>query len=332
MTNQELTSVECMDMEGVKSHNDTLVSVYCATYNHVTFIRQCLEGFVMQKTSFPFEVLIHDDASTDGTQDIVREYAARYPDIIKPIYQKENQFSRGVKIYLTYVFPRVKGKYIAMCEGDDYWTDPYKLQKQVDFLESHPDYVMCSSRFDKYWQESGLLEEDPDKKFKGADYDLQNLIGGKWLTQTLTVMYRRSALDLKRYEQYGMSLDMILFYELLKHGKGYCFPEVMGVYRYHEGGVWSEVSQNHRRLIEFKARLAIYRVEQNEMAARFILYQFAKAMSRMWMLQQWRLMMNVWGILKKHYGRGFVAKLMFDKLVLNKNVEWKKISGIKMVS
>lgn len=321
-----------MDMEGVKSHNDTLVSVYCATYNHVTFIRQCLEGFVMQKTSFPFEVLIHDDASTDGTQDIVREYAARYPDIIKPIYQKENQFSRGVKIYLTYVFPRVKGKYIAMCEGDDYWTDPYKLQKQVDFLESHPDYVMCSSRFDKYWQESGLLEEDPDKKFKGADYDLQNLIGGKWLTQTLTVMYRRSALDLKRYEQYGMSLDMILFYELLKHGKGYCFPEVMGVYRYHDGGVWSEVSQNRRRLTEFKARLAIYRVEQNGMAARFILYQFAKAMSRMWMLQQWRLMMNVWGILKKHYGRGFVAKLMFDKLVLNKNVEWKKISGIKMVS
>ena len=332
MTNQELTSVECMDMEGVKSHNDTLVSVYCATYNHVPFIRQCLEGFVMQKTSFPFEVLIHDDASTDGTQDIVREYAARYPDIIKPIYQKENQFSRGVKIYLTYVYPRVKGKYIAMCEGDDYWTDPYKLQKQVDFLESHPDYVMCSSRFDKYWQESGLLEEDPDKKFKGADYDLQNLIGGKWLTQTLTVMYRRSALDLKRYEQYGMSLDMILFYELLKHGKGYCFPEVMGVYRYHDGGVWSEVSQNRRRLTEFKARLAIYRVEQNEMAARFILYQFAKAMSRMWMLRQWRLMMNVWRILKKHYGRGFVVKLMFDKLVLNKNVEWNKISGIKMIS
>ena len=321
-----------MDMEGVKSHNDTLVSVYCATYNHVTFIRQCLEGFVMQKTSFPFEVLIHDDASTDGTQDIVREYAVRYPDIIKPIYQKENQFSKGVKIYLTYVYPRVKGKYIAICEGDDYWTDPYKLQKQVDFLESHPDYVMCSSRFDKYWQESGVLEEDPDKDFEGADYDLQNLIGGKWLTQTLTVMYRRSALDLKHYARYGMSLDMILFYELLKHGKGYCFPEVMGVYRYHEGGVWSEVSQNHRRLTEFKARLAIYRVEQNEMAARFILYQFAKAMSRMWMLQQWRLMMNVWGILKKHYGRGFVAKLMFDKLVLNKNVEWKKISGIKMVS
>lgn len=308
------------------------VTIRCFTFNHERFIRQCLEGFVMQKADFRFEAIVHDDASTDNTAAIIREYAEKYPDIIKPIYETENQYSKHDGSLTRIMNAHTRGKYIAMCEGDDYWTDPYKIQKQVDFLESHPDYVMCSSRFDKYWQESGVLEEDPDKDFEGADYDLQNLIGGKWLTQTLTVMYRRSALDLKHYARYGMSLDMILFYELLKHGKGYCFPEVMGVYRYHEGGVWSEVSQNHRRLTEFKARLAIYRVEQNEMAARFILYQFAKAMSRMWMLQQWRLMMNVWGILKKHYGRGFVAKLMFDKLVLNKNVEWKKISGIKMVS
>lgn len=312
--------------------NEIQVSIRCFAYNHERFIRQCLDGFVMQKADFRFEAIVHDDASTDNTAAIIREYAEKYPDIIKPIYETENQYSKHDGSLTRIMNAHTRGKYIAMCEGDDYWTDPYKLQKQVDFLESHPDYVMCSSRFDKYWQESGVLEEDPDKDFEGADYDLQNLIGGKWLTQTLTVMYQRSALDLKHYARYGMSLDMILFYELLKHGKGYCFPEVMGVYRYHEGGVWSEVSQNHRRLTEFKARLAIYRVEQNEMAARFILYQFAKAMSRMWMLQQWRLMMNVWGILKKHYGRGFVAKLMFDKLVLNKNVEWKKISGIKMVS
>lgn len=313
-------------------NQEVLVTIRCCAYNHERFIRQCLEGFVMQKTDFRFEAIVHDDASTDNTAAIIREYAEKYPDIIKPIYETENQYSKHDGSLTRIMNAHTRGKYVAMCEGDDYWTDPYKLQKQVDFLESHPDYVMCSSRFDEYWQESGVLEEDPDKDFEGADYDLQNLIGGKWLTQTLTVMYRRSALDLKHYARYGMSLDMILFYELLKHGKGYCFPEVMGVYRYHEGGVWSEVSQNHRRLIEFKARLAIYRVEQNEMAARFILYQFAKAMSRMWMLQQWRLMMNVWGILKKHYGRGFVAKLMFDKLVLNKNVEWKKITGIKMVS
>lgn len=308
------------------------VTIRCFTFNHERFIRQCLEGFVMQKADFRFEAIVHDDASTDNTAAIIREYAEKYPDIIKPIYETENQYSKHDGSLTRIMNAHTRGKYIAMCEGDDYWTDPYKLQKQVDFLESHSDYAMCSSRFDKYWQESDVLEEDPDKDFKGVDYDLQNLIGGKWLTQTLTVMYRRSALDLENYARYGMSLDMILFYELLKHGKGYCFPEVMGVYRYHDGGVWSEVSQNRRRLTEFKARLAIYKVEQNEMAARFILYQFAKAMSRMWMLQQCRLMMNVLGILKKHYGRGFVAKLMFNKFVLNKNMEWKKISGIKMVS
>ena len=215
-----------------------VVSICCATYNHVHFIRQCLDGFVMQKTDFPFEVLIHDDASTDGTQDIIREYEAKYPDIIKPIYQKENQYSKGVRVSLVYNYSRVRGKYVALCEGDDYWTDPYKLQKQVDFLENHPDYVMCSHQFNQYWQEEGRLEEIADPHFKGADYDLPNLIGGRWLTQTLTVMYRRSALNLQDYEKYGMSMDMILFYALLKQGKGYCFPDVMAVYRCHKGGVW----------------------------------------------------------------------------------------------
>lgn len=309
-----------------------LVSISCTAYNHVQFIRQCLDGFVMQKATFHFEVLIHDDASMDGTQDIIREYEVKYPEIIKPIYQKVNQYSKGIPIGVTFNMPRAQGKYIAVCEGDDYWTDPYKLQKQVDFLESHPDYVMCSHRFDQYYEDRHRLEKEKDDTFQGADYDLQNLIGGKWFTQTLTVMYRRSALDLKRYERYGMSMDIILFYELLKHGKGYCFPEAMGVYRYHNGGVWSEVSQNQRRLVEFKARLAIYNVEQSDMAAMFLLYQFAKAMSRRWMLEQWRMMVKVLRILKKHYGSWFVTKLMFDKLVLNTNVKWEEISEIKTVS
>lgn len=115
-----------------------VVSISCITYNHEPFIRECLDGFLLQETNFPFEVLIHDDASTDKTADIIREYEAKYPDIIKPIYQKENKYSKGVGISFTYQFPRAKGKYIAMCEGDDYWTDPLKLQKQVDFLEANP--------------------------------------------------------------------------------------------------------------------------------------------------------------------------------------------------
>lgn len=309
-----------------------LVSICCTTYNHVNYIRQCLDGFVMQKTNFFVEVLIYDDASTDGTQSIIREYEAKFPHLIKPIYQTENQYSKGVKVTLRYNYPRMRGKYIALCEGDDYWTDPYKLQKQVDFLEKHPDYVMCSHRFSKYWQESDVWEEDADKDFKGADYDLQNLIGGKWLTQTLTVMFRRSVLDLHQYERYGMSIDMILFYELLKQGKGYCFPEVMGVYRYHNGGVWSEVSQNRRQLIEFKTRLAIYNVERSDAAAKFILYQFAKAMSRVWMLKQWRMMIKVIQILKQHYGLSFIIRLIFKKFILGKNIEWTKIDDLTIIS
>ena len=124
-----------------------LVSICCITYNHEPYIRQCLDGFMMQKTNFSFEVLIHDDASTDKTQDIIREYEAKYPDIIKPIYQKENQYSKGISVTKTFNYPRVKGKYIAMCDGDDYWIDPYKLQKQVDYLEAHSDCGLVHTNF-----------------------------------------------------------------------------------------------------------------------------------------------------------------------------------------
>ncbi len=121
---------------------EPLVSICCLCYNHEPYIRECLEGFMMQKTNFAFEVLIHDDASTDKSADIIREYEAKYPDIIKPIYQSENQYSKGVGVTRVYQFPRAQGKYIAMCEGDDYWTDPYKLQKQVDFLEANEEYSL----------------------------------------------------------------------------------------------------------------------------------------------------------------------------------------------
>ena len=122
-----------------------LVSICCLAYNQAEYIRKALDGFVGQKTSFPYEVLIHDDASSDGTADIIREYAGRYPDVIKPVLQTENQYSQGfTNISGTYNFPRAQGKYIAMCEGDDFWTDTGKLQRQVDFMEANPE---CSLVF-----------------------------------------------------------------------------------------------------------------------------------------------------------------------------------------
>ena len=169
-----------------------LVSIITLAYNHGKYIRQCLDGFVMQVTDFPFEVIIHDDASTDDTADIIREYEQKYPDIIKPIYQKENQYSKRVPIGATYLYPKAQGKYIAECEGDDWWTDPYKLQKQVDFLESHPDYCMCTTSYSTYVMKDGTSRKVG--KDGGREITLGNLMK-KNLIGTLTVLYRREVLD-----------------------------------------------------------------------------------------------------------------------------------------
>ena len=124
-------------------NNPCMVSVLCTAYNQEAYIARALEGFVTQKTDFAFEVLVNDDKSTDRTADIIREYAEKYPDIIRPFYQTENLYSQDIDIYQKVFFPNARGKYVAYCEGDDYWTDPEKLQIQVDFLESHPEYSAC---------------------------------------------------------------------------------------------------------------------------------------------------------------------------------------------
>ena len=123
-----------------KDWNTPLVSVRCITYNQQSFIAQTLDGFLSQETDFPFEVIVHDDASTDKTADVIREYEKKYPKIIKPIYETENQYSKNDDSLDKIVDSACKGKYIAFCEGDDYWIDPLKLQKQISFLEKNLDY------------------------------------------------------------------------------------------------------------------------------------------------------------------------------------------------
>ncbi len=120
-----------------------LVTVICTAFNHENYIKDALNGFVMQKTNFAFEVLVHDDASTDNTSEIILEYAKKYPNIFVPVIQTENQFSKGVLILNDILYPMARGKYIAFCEGDDFWTNENKLQMQVDFLEENNDYCAC---------------------------------------------------------------------------------------------------------------------------------------------------------------------------------------------
>lgn len=220
-----------------------MVSICCITYNHEPYIRECLDGFLMQKTDFKFEILIHDDASTDKTADIIREYQMQYPDIIKPIYQTENQYSKGVRPINKFNFERAKGKYIAMCEGDDYWIDPLKLQKQVDFLESNKNYSMCFSNCKLISNKNishhniGLSVIEEDK-----DYNANEILDN-WTIPTASVLFR-NVLD-KRYFEilsnnkkfiYG---DIILFLFMAEKGLLFGMSDYFVVYRRHEGGVTS---------------------------------------------------------------------------------------------
>lgn len=118
-----------------------IVSICCITYNHESYIAEAIDGFLMQVTDFPLEILIRDDCSTDKTASIVRTYADIYPNIIKPVFEKENQYSKGVKM-MPVLFERAVGKYIAICEGDDYWTDPLKLHIQIEKMANYPKCTM----------------------------------------------------------------------------------------------------------------------------------------------------------------------------------------------
>ena len=275
---------------------------------------------MMQQTNFPFEVLIHDDASTDGTTEIIQEYAEKYPDIIKPLYEEENQWVKGRRGSAVFNFPRAQGKYIALCEGDDYWTDPLKLQKQVDSLESHPDYVMCSHRFKILERER--YEEDWYSTASDVVYDINDLIRGEWYHHPLTVMFRSDKLDIEEYSQYPYTMDAVLFFHLLKKGPGIMLNEDMAVYRIHTGGVWSGINQENRLKNEFKARIGLYEVEQSYEAAFFLRHQFAKCFGRKWMLQEWKTMMESFKILSKHFGGTNTSKLFLKKLLLNQDLKY----------
>lgn len=171
-----------------------LVTIRCITYNHEPYIRQCLEGFVMQKTNFPFEAIVHDDASTDGTAAIIREYAEKYPDIIKPIYETENQYSKHDGSLQRIMNAHIRGKYVALCEGDDYWIDPLKLQKQFDFLESHLDYGLVHTDFNII-SESNIKEYRIRRKLGERQNVLEQILLGNYDIGTLTVMFRKDLYD-----------------------------------------------------------------------------------------------------------------------------------------
>ena len=228
--------------------NTTVVSIFCLAYNHEKYIRKALDGFVMQKTDFPFEVLIHDDASTDNTASIIREYAEKYPDIIKPIFQTENQYSKGVKIIAKYFLPNVRSKYVAWCEGDDFWSDCNKLQKQVNFLESNPEYSCCYHRVLFNNLKTGDTRIIPEIE-KSRDFDLSEIVKGGAVFQLSSAMIRASLYKQKPecFLAKGFGDIQLYMYGAIC-GKCHVLGDVMSTYNHGTAGSWTvRVSQNKEK-------------------------------------------------------------------------------------
>lgn len=220
-------------------NQDIKVTIRCITYNQKDYIRQCLDGFVMQRTNFRFEAIVHDDASTDGTAEIVREYAEKYPDIIKPIFETENQYSKHDGSLGRIMNANTRGKYVAICEGDDYWTDPLKLQKQADFLDANPQcsltYHACKNVFSTPCKVNCLTGENVKDFYSDVDFVIH------YPFQTATVMYRKDILDSDLYKKaqaigcvFG---DVLLYFSASRFGTIEGVNEKMSVYRRHEGGI-----------------------------------------------------------------------------------------------
>jgi len=257
-----------MDRDNITENTrPVMVSISCLTYNHERYIRDALEGFVMQKTDFRFEAIVHDDASTDGTADIIREYAEKYPDIIKPIYETENQYSKHDGSLGRIMDAVCIGKYIAYCEGDDYWTNPLKLQKQVDFLETHPDYSIAFNRVRMIKSTGEPL--DITIPFTGhltnsfvSMNDLMNeeLRDGFWAFHTSSFMIRKeiglqyTELLKKVFRNFPYG-DMPILLTGFINGNGYLIQEEMGCYRTFSGGYNSYIKANPKVEIEHKKKL-----------------------------------------------------------------------------
>lgn len=289
-------------LDGVQNQLDRIIEVCeqkrpllvisCATFNQNAYLRDALEGFVMQQTDFPFVAIVHDDASTDGSTSIIREYSERYPDIILPIFEEENQYSKrngSLGRILRTARASTGARYIAMCEGDDYWTDPLKLQKQVDFLEAHPDYSMCFGNAIEHWEDGskpdGQFSYIEDRDYNGIEF-VEN-----WIVPTATVVVRKSVYDdarLKRLQRRGKLIagDILLFLTCSTLGKVKGFSDIFSVYRrLRSGAVMSYIDKRPLEFLIHEIELGeafggeIKRFFKHKIANRFVL-EFKKIKSR----------------------------------------------------
>jgi len=221
-------------------HKTPLVSIVCDTYNHAPYVKRALDGFLCQETDFPFEIVVHDDASTDGTADIIRAYEKEHPDLFRCVYRTENIYRKDPKILEHYVFPLARGKYIAICEGDDYWTSPHKLQKQISYMEAHPECTLCVCAADLVDPEgNGIGSVSPYPL--DTDVPTEDVIrgGGGFVATASIVAPTRLAQNRAAFCDMTDVDDAVLQIWFASNGTTHYFSESMCAYRQSVPGSWT---------------------------------------------------------------------------------------------
>ncbi len=243
-------------MKNWSKQEKSIVTVCCITYNQERYIDGAIKSFLMQETDFPFEIIIHDDASTDNTANIVKSYAEKYPQIIKAIFQKENQYSQGKKILIT-LSEIAQGDYIAICEGDDYWIDPQKLQIQVSKMKEYPE---CHISFHGVNETMNNAVESLNLKHKSKQYEKEQIFdvetviaGGGYFMQTPSLMFYKDVFkDIPDFFYTAPAGDYVLQFLGSLNGGALYINRIMGVYRISANGSWRKSIENVDNYFKFQ--------------------------------------------------------------------------------
>lgn len=211
------------------------ISILCITFNQVEYVKRCLEGFLAQRIDAPIEILVNDDCSTDGTTDILLKYQREHPELFRIVTHDENQYSRGKSPMGEFLVPLARGSYIAMCEGDDFWTDPTKLQVQLDFMESHPAYACCVHANEHVRAESGAHMATIRYASHDCEVSIDDITSRSQCYATNSMFVRSSAMRAYRDSQFFTfradgDHKMLLYFGLVAGGI-YYLDRVMSAYR-----------------------------------------------------------------------------------------------------
>lgn len=315
-----------------------VVSICCITYNHEPYIEDALEGFLIQETDFPFEIIIHDDASTDKTADIIREYADAYPQIIKPIIQTENQYSIDVHSPFKNTWKQAKGEYIALCEGDDYWTDAQKLHLQLELCVHHNYSVVFHSatELNLKTNEKKIVSRAQEKNGRVG---LIDSVKGRGAFMPTPSLFFPKKLVIDKVDWFDKSfpigdffLQMILSYS----GEIFYIDQPMCVYRRNSIGSWTESQASTEKAKNYhcgmvQGILALYqRLETPEFGDKNLLIYPYFFYAKGCVLSQGRKISSLIELLKltpiRNVSTQFTAKYIFQFLKFPFSILIKKMS------